>query len=322
MASSPAASAPAATPIFGSTAKVPSFGSSGASSSSGSGKSNFGSGFGTVANGFGSIKAAASFTEEDKNEKDSSPKAFGQGLGSVSTGFGAVISSAAVPGFGSNGADSTAVNAGSVSTSAFAAGSTGNISPGKKFIMRQSVSMTNGEEDEDCVCEVRAKFFRMDPVAPEQETEEAETKESVVPSVPSTSGRMERKKNDDKEIEGTNDGASDGKEEVKMDWHGAGIGPVLFLKRKENSFASSNTTANNWSSQEEDGSKALTQAVPQRETAPGGQGTKFILNVCLISNLCLVHRKSELTEMVVDEPLGVICSESRLLLKRICCILV
>eukprot|EP00804_Cyclotella_cryptica_P011885 CCRYP_004383-RB/>CCRYP_004383-RB protein AED:0.39 eAED:0.40 QI:186/0/0/1/1/1/2/0/543 len=294
-ASSPAASAPASTSIFGSSAKVPSFGSAAASSSSGFGKSTFGSGFGAVANGFGSIKAAASFTEEDKSEKDSSPKAFGQGFGSVSTGFGAAnsSSSAAVAGFGSSGADSATANADSVSTSAFAAGSTANTSPAKKFIMQPSVSITNGEEDEDCVCEVRAKLFRMAPVAPEQETEEAETKESVVPSVPSTAGRMELKKDDDKQKEGTNDGASDGKEEVKMDWHEVGIGPVRILKRKENSFASSNTTGNNGSSQEEDGSKAFARVVQRRETAPGGQGTKLILNVRLIPDLCRVHRKSE-----------------------------
>ncbi|KAL3781550.1 hypothetical protein HJC23_000035 [Cyclotella cryptica] len=153
--------------------------------------------------------------------------------------------------------------------------------------------MTNGEEDEDCVCEVRVKLFRMDPVAPEQETEEAKMKESVVPLVPFTSQRMKWKKNDDKEKEGTNDGASDGKEEVKMDWHEAGIGPVRILKPKENSFPSGNTTANNGSSQEEDGSKAFTQVVQQGEMAPGGQGTKLILNVRLIPDLCHVHPNSE-----------------------------
>jgi len=159
--------------------------------------------------------------------------------------------------------------------------------------MHPAVSVTNGEEDEDCVCEVRAKLFRMAPVAPEQETEATETKESVVPSVPSTAGRMELKKDDDKQKEGTNDGASGGKNEMIMDWHEAGIGPVRILKRKEYPCASSNIAENNDSAQEKDRFTALARVVQRRETAPGSQGTKLILNVRLFPDLCRVHRKSE-----------------------------
>ncbi|KAL7519263.1 hypothetical protein ACHAWX_004052 [Stephanocyclus meneghinianus] len=284
-ASSPATSAPVSTSIFGSTAKVPSFGS--AVASSGFGKSTFGSGFGAVSNGFGAIKAAAPSSEEDKSEKDSPPKAFGQGFGSVSTGFGAVkSSSAAVSRFDSNEAESPD----SVSPGAFAGGSSSSTPPAKKFIMHPAASVTNGEEDEDCVCEVRAKLFRMAPVAPEQETEATETNESVVPSVPSTAGRMELKKADDKQKEGTNDGSSGGKNEVVMDWHEAGIGPVRILKRKENSHA---VAESDDSAQEKDRFTALARVVQRRETAPGSQGTKLILNVRLFPDLCRVHRKSE-----------------------------
>jgi hypothetical protein len=231
-----------------------------------------------VSNGFGSIKATAS-PEEDKSEKNSPPKAFGQGFGAVSTGFGAVKSAGS--GFGKTEAESIAT-AESGSTGAFAS----STSSTAKFVIQAPVSLANGEEDEDCVYEVRAKLFKLAPVTPGEE-EEDETKAESVPSVPSTAGRMELKKDDEKKEE-TND-AADSKDAVKMDWHEGGIGPVRILKRKVNPFNAENNDA------EKDDVKTTANArvVQRRESAPGGQGTKLILNVRLLPGVCKVHRKSE-----------------------------
>jgi hypothetical protein len=258
--------------VFGATAKVPTFGS--ATSSFGT----FGSGFGSVSNGFGAIKS-------DENGTDAQPKsAFGSGF--ASSGFGSK-SSPTSSGFGTEKDAPKPDNEGAFTASTCTT---------EKVIL-QSTAVNNGEENEDCMYEVRAKLYKLAPV---QEVEEKEEAGEHVPSVPSTSGRLELKTEEKKE------------EETKVDkmifeWKDRGVGPVRVLKGKDNSLKQA----------EEKDNKSHARIVQRQETSQGGQGTRLILNAYLVPGVCKVTRTSEkiiqlapLNNIVEDGSGGVVGSYS------------
>eukprot|EP00970_Alexandrium_tamarense_P014497 scaffold4172_cov212-Alexandrium_tamarense.AAC.19 len=307
----------AAPSVFGSTAKIPTFGSTIASSTtSGLGtasKSTFGSGFGSVASGFGAVNAATS-KDADKDSSAAPTKSlFGGGFGAVSSGFGAVKSTNGASGFGSSGpkASDTKTDEATAPTSTNGSGGLGgtfanlsksssssNTTPTPSFPTQSAVDIANGEENEECLCQIRAKLFKMAPVQEKGDDEGEDgsgTNAEAVPSVPSTSGRMELKKDGDEKKEDTKESrtATSGETKnapLKMDWHEAGIGPVRVLKSKPTLSMLGVLSKNN---DEKEEKKSYSRVVQRRETVPGGHGTKLILNALLIPNLCQVHRKSD-----------------------------
>jgi len=157
---------------FGSSAKsAVSFGSlSGAAPGFGSLASNglsFGAGFG-AASGFGAVSNASS----DNAGGVGMPKAFGSGFGSSSAGFGSVAADAPSGGSGFAGT--------------FAQQKPKEDESPKIF--EEDVDTNNGEENETCICQVRAKLYRMVWVQ-EKRADEGRSADKT-PSVPSIKGRL------------------------------------------------------------------------------------------------------------------------------------
>ena len=156
--------------------------------------------------------------------------------------------------------------------------------------MSSVVDTDNGEKDEECLCQVRAKLFKM---VPEDESEQdGSALKGDVPSVPSTTGRMELVKKamkDDESPEKGDKSPEKGKESTakagpKLVQKEAGIGPVRVLKRKPG----------NGEKDGEDEKLATSARVVQRqETCGGGQAFRVILNIRLIPKTCNVIRRGD-----------------------------
>jgi len=170
------------------------------------------------------------------------------------------------------------------------------------------VDTANGEQDEDCLCQVRAKLFKM---VPEDDTsgdaEDGSALKGDVPSVPSTSGRMElvkAKKKKEEQNEGSSpekgsaspikakdstSNGGDGSAMPKLVQKEAGIGPVRVLKRKPPlTFGEDGAKAKT-----DDDDQQLTARVVQRQGTSGGLATKVILNVRLVPKTCSVLRRGD-----------------------------
>ena len=253
--------------VFGSTAKVPTFGSTATSSGFGT----FGSGF-SAANGFGVLKSKAKDDKEDR--KDPPKSTFGSGFG-ASAGFGAV--QPASNGFGTKKEeDKTAAKVDSENSGTFTASTTTS----EKVIMQSTGVTNNGEEDYECICEVRAKLFKLSPLEKSEEETEEDKGEKVA-SVPSTAGRLELKSTDEKKEEADKKSPS----KVEMIWKEAGIGPVRILNPNQNLLNLKDDT--------DDKSKAHPRIVQRQESAPGSQGMGVILNANLFPDVCRVFRATE-----------------------------
>lgn len=305
--------------VFGSGAKVPTFGSAAEAGSSSGGAATskpggFGSGFGAVSSGFGALKPS-SFAEKgesnsgEANSSQSNVTAFGGGFSAVHTGFGSLKSSGTSFGFGSapndnpapspSGTAGTSNGSGLAGTFAKSPGKSSNASP-SQFPTSSVVDTANGEQDEDCVCQVRAKLFKM---VPEDETSAADEDGSAlkgdVPSVPSTSGRMELvkkkeiiegslEKTDEKSPEKSKDATESGGEEgkrPKLIQKEAGIGPVRILKTKSPILLEGGKGG--------DEKHPASARVVQRQETSGGQATRVILNIRLVPKTCNVIRRGE-----------------------------
>eukprot|EP00584_Thalassiosira_punctigera_P025578 CAMPEP_0172553952 /NCGR_PEP_ID=MMETSP1067-20121228/52509_1 /TAXON_ID=265564 ORGANISM="Thalassiosira punctigera, Strain Tpunct2005C2" /NCGR_SAMPLE_ID=MMETSP1067 /ASSEMBLY_ACC=CAM_ASM_000444 /LENGTH=497 /DNA_ID=CAMNT_0013342231 /DNA_START=92 /DNA_END=1585 /DNA_ORIENTATION=+ len=303
------------TSIFGSSAKN-TFGSTviGANNSSGFGSAaaksgGFGAGFGTVSHGFGALKSSSSTNKNDSKNGDSASSkstAFGGGFGAVSTGFGSLKSSNTSSGFGSTATtnatsspeDTAMASSGSGLAGTFAKSpkkSSTNASPSK---FPTSSVTANGEQDEDCICQVRAKLFRM---VREDETpafsEDSNVLKGDVPSVPSTSGRMELVKAKKEEAEESPEKANEWPAKTEKSTSGedgkkpklvrkeAGIGPVRVLKRKPLLILGEGEAA---------AKKPMPSRVVQRQETSGGQATKVILNIRLVPKTCNVIRPGDM----------------------------
>ena len=258
------------TSIFGSSNTV----SLGFGSTANKSDGGFGSGFGSVSSGFGTLKS------------------------STETGFGSLKSSTTSSfGFGSSKANDTSSSPDKGSTNGsglagtFADNNTQKSnpsSPSSKFPTSSVVDTANGEQDEDCMCQVRAKLFKMVP-EDETETDAVEDKKGA-PCVPSTSGRMELvKKNTDGSPGGKGNESSNKTTEStttegpKLVQKEAGIGPVRILKRK----------ISVGSKEEGNEKQSACARVVQRQETSGGQATKVILNIRLDSKSCTVIRRGD-----------------------------
>ncbi|KAL7435086.1 hypothetical protein ACHAXH_002481 [Discostella pseudostelligera] len=258
----------------------------------------FGSGFGNVSNGFGSLKSSSASDNAESNRSSSNSTTFGGGFGSVSSGFGSLKSSSAAGGFGSASQPNAASSIGNATTSSNNCSFTGKLasSPEKasqiQFPTPAVVDIDNGEQDEDCVCQVRAKLFKMVPEDESADADEESISKGDVPSVPSTTGRMEsvkaQKCNDistEKEVDATA-GLQEGGNKPKLVQKEAGIGPVRILKSKHPRDLG------------EDGEKAhaeqsSTARVVQRQETSGGGATRVILNIRLDKATCTVIRRGD-----------------------------
>lgn len=283
-------------------AKIPTFGSAAGSSGFGGATTKsggFGSGFGGVSSGFGALKSSSSADKADAKNGDAKTSAFGGGFGAVSSGFGSLKSSTKT-GFGFGSASDA--NATSPPTTADATNNASGLagtfaqSPNKssaspsKFPTSSVVDTANGEQDEDCLCQVRAKLFKM---VPEDEAfanaEDSNASKGAVLSVPSSSGRMKlvKAKTDDKDASPDKSAESPEKSnEPNLVQKEAGIGPVRVLKRKSPIILGE--------SKKEEAAKEPTSArVVQRQETCSGGSTKVILNIRLIPKTCNVIRRGD-----------------------------
>lgn len=275
---------------FGSGAKI-TFGSStgAANSGFGSAAAKFGASFGGVSHGFGALNSSSS-TDKPKG-----------GFGAASTGFGSLKSSTTSFGFGSTAnANATSSDAATTSSGSGLAGTfakppnqSSNASP-SKFPTSSVVDTANGEQDEDCLCQVRAKLFRM---LPEDETPATVEDKGEVLSVPSSSGRMQlakaKKGDEESSPEKANDSSEKAEETAfpgededkpKLVQKEAGIGPVRVLKRKSPMMLGGG----------EEAAKEPTSArVVQRQETSMGKGVRVILNVRLVPKTCNVIRRGD-----------------------------
>ncbi|KAL3758471.1 hypothetical protein ACHAWU_004314 [Discostella pseudostelligera] len=258
----------------------------------------FGSGFGKVSNGFGSLKSSSKSDNAESIRSSSNSMTFGGGFGSVSSGFGCFKSSSTAGGFGSAAQSNAASLIGNATTSTNNSSFAGKLasSPEKasqlQFPTPAVVDIDNGEQDEDCFCQVRAKLFKMVPEDESADADEESISKGDVPSVPSTAGRMEsvkaQKFNDistEKEVDATA-GLQEGGNKPKLVQKEAGIGPVRILKSKPPKALG------------EDGEKAhaeqsSTARVVQRQETSGGGATRVILNIRLDKSTCTVIRRGD-----------------------------
>jgi len=289
--------------IFGSSSTSGStFGSATASTSLGFGSvggsntanksGGFGSGFGSVSSGFGSLKSSS--TEKD-NSTTTKSTGFGGGFGAVSSGFGSLKSSTTAPssfGFGTSASTTTnnddTTSSPDKTTNGSGLATNNASSPSSKFPTSSVVDTTNGEEDEECMCQVRAKLFKM--VQEAKNDDNATNEREAVPSVPSTSGRMDLGQKDNDNDDGKNSPEKTKEEATEkkgpnMVQKEAGIGPVRVLKRKSSS-----------TKDDDDDKKQSTsdsRVVQRQETGKGGQATRVLLNIRLVPKTCSVIRRGD-----------------------------
>lgn len=291
------------------------FGSGSGFGSAGVKSGGFGSGFGNVSHGFGSLNTSSPTKEKETINGDtkSPPEstAFGGGF-SVSSGFGSLKPSTTSFAFGStdvaNNSTSSSNTGGTTGTASGLSGSFAT-SPKKsvntsqvKFPTSSVVDTANGEQDEDCLCQVRAKLFKMVPEDESLVVEDENKSKGDVLSVPSSSGRMElaKPKKDDQESSPEVANKSPEKEKKssttlnndekppKLVRKEAGIGPVRVLKRKPPMMLAVIGEIG-----EEAAKRPTSARVVQRQETSGGQATKVILNIRLVPKTCNVTRRSE-----------------------------
>jgi len=286
------------TSIFGSSSSGSTFGSATASTSLGFGSvggsttnksGGFGSGFGSVSSGFGSLKSSSTGKEDSTTTKSTG---FGGGFGAVSSGFGSLNSSTTAPssfGFGTstttNNDDTASSPDKTTTTNGSGLATNGAGSPSSKFPTSSVVDTTNGEEDEECMCQVRAKLFKM---VQEAKNDDTTDEREAVPSVPSTSGRMELGKKDNDNDDGKNSPEKTKEEATEkkgpnMVQKEAGIGPVRVLKRKSSSTKDD----------DKEQSTSDSRVVQRQETGKGGQATRVLLNIRLVPKTCSVIRRGD-----------------------------
>lgn len=266
----------------------------------------FGSRFGNVSHGFGSLKSSSTSTNAELNNGDSSQSVsksmlFGGGFGSVSSGFGSLKTTSAASGFGSaiqpksspSINQDTATSNNSSPTEKLANPSTTSYQ--SQFPTPSVVDIDNGEQGEDCLCQVRAKLFKMVPEDDSADADEESITKVDVPSVPSTSGRMESVKNQ-KSVQDTSAGtekagySTTGQGEAgnkpKLVQKEAGIGPVRILRSKFPRAIEDDGVKSH-------GKQYMTARIVQRQETSGGGATKVILNIRLDKASCTIIRRGD-----------------------------
>jgi len=223
--------------------------------SSSSAATGFGSSNVATSNGFGAKK-------EDKDKSstatETKPSVFGGGFGAVSSGFGAAksgfgaVSTASSSGFGSAVTSTATSPDGDDDKGGKEENKSGDdSSPNKElngettkettttaqstlFPTTTTVDVNNGEENEECLCQVLAKLYKMVPDL--KEVEGTDMEKGDVPSVPSSSGRFGDVKQDDNKVEVTKSESKDADKDEKegstsnLVRKEAGVGNVRVLK--------------------------------------------------------------------------------------------
>lgn len=136
------------------------------------------------------------------------------------------------------------------------------ISENPVFTLPSTLEEFNGEENEECILQIRAKLYRLSCCKTVRHEEEELNKESP-----------EKK---------TGSPISDTKQSSTFSWREVGTGPLRVLQlRQEHKGAGELHTKN-----------TSTRVVQRRESTPGGSGTKVILNVP-IRRETVVHRQGD-----------------------------
>lgn len=258
----------------------------------------FGSTFGSVSKGFGTLKSSSTSDNSDKFNGETKLLSFGRGFGSVSSGFGALKSSTTLSGFASAIQTKSAPSMNNAATSGSNGSFTGAFTSSSisgcqsQFLTPSVVNIDNGEKDEDCLCQVRAKLFKMVPETESAEDEEESKSKGDVPSVPSTTGRMElvkAKKCDEGRSRNKADdftaGVKEEDKKQKLVQKEAGVGPVRVLKSRTPTLLG----GGGGNAQVEQPSAR----VVQRQETSGGGATKVILNIRLDKGSCTVVRRGD-----------------------------
>ena len=250
------------------------------SSKSSSFGGGFGSGFGTVSGGFGSLKSSSSST-------------FGLSFGSTSNKATATTSSDVLASSNDDGGITKIAKSPTKVSSSYDASPTPETSPNTKFPISEVVDTANGEQDEECLCQIRARLYKM---VPEDESTNlaVEDQDVAVPSVPSTQrnldlvtkvkGDKERdgsSKNEAKESKGEAEAEEAAPTKPKLVQKEAGLGPVRILKckihNKPNTADEQQTSAR----------------IVQRQETSGGGAFRVILNVRLEPKSCTFNRRGD-----------------------------
>ncbi len=265
----------------------------------------FGSGFGNESNGFGSLNSSSSsanaeFCSGEPNPSASKPMPFGVGFGSVSSGFGSLKSFSTESGFGSASQPKSSPSIEFATTTSNNSSLTERIANPStvyqsQFPTASVVDIDNGEQEEDCLCQVRAKLFRMVQEVESADDDGESKPKGDVPSVPSTTGRMEsvtnQKLTQDESTEAEKEGDStsgrgEGGNKPNLVQKEAGIGPVRILKRKPPNIHGKDGEKTHAEQQS-------TVRVVQRQETSGGGTTRVILNIRLDKKTCTVIRRGD-----------------------------
>ena len=158
-----------------------------------------------------------------------------------------------------------------------------------------------GEEDEDCIMQLRLKLFKLEEVVdissqPNQMKTESDGLKS---SISKTSKDSSEKKDDSKQVETTN------KEEpkTKKEWKELGIGPCRILEKKTDK------------EEEEEGKmKTSYRLVIRREHKPNGPGIVVMLNTIVKQgNMLIASHTDNTIRMVTLSGKDVVVSNTYLL---------
>jgi len=270
--------------------------------SSSSTATGFGSASGASSNGFGAKKED---TDKSSTTTETKPSVFGGGFGAVSSGFGAAksgfgaVTTASPSGFGSTVTSTATSPDGDDDKGAKEKNKSGDTSPDKElkgektttnsttptqstlFPPTAFVAVNNGEENEECLCQVVAKLYKMVPDVKEADVSDMD--KGDVPSVPSTSGRFgDVNKQDNNKEEGTNSSSKNsGKDEKEgssstLVRKEAGVGNVRVLKLRS------------FGDKEKNENKSLGRVVQRQRGS-----NSLILNIRLIPKQCKVTRPGE-----------------------------
>ncbi|KAL3766251.1 hypothetical protein ACHAW5_008197 [Stephanodiscus triporus] len=294
-------------PAPASSAAVAGFGSATAKNNGGGGF--FGSGFGKSAapSGFGALRGDADDSTAGGDARSSSSyksAAFGGGFAAASLGFGTIrsASSSAPFGFGPASSDATPPRDAAATSGGDGGGDGGSAgifvkgpgaasdavaraAPPSKFPTSSVVDTANGEQDEDCVCQVRARLFKMVPEDEKPASAEDGVLRDDVPCVPSTHRNLDLVMKGKEENDGEDGGSAtgeagrgEGEKRPKLVQKEAGIGPVRILRRKP---------------ADGDAEQRTSARIVQRQETSGGGAFRVILNVALSSKSCTFNRRGD-----------------------------
>lgn len=155
---------------------------------------------------------------------------------------------------------------------------------GKVYPMPDNVSVVTGEENEECVIQVRAKLFRLsvpsDSVKASDVVEEVRSNSSSGSAIPSDEGAKIEEKSDEVSATAVKNSSEDNNSkdgetslpETKSksigEWVEVGIGPVRILKQKESAhFQKDSSPSDSRSAQ-----SSKKRLVMRREDKKGGRG--------------------------------------------------